>query len=671
MATINLLSRLVNGVQRQVDLSSNILWVQDIQLNNSSGYTLAGTTSGHAGSSLIGDDASYTYITPTSATVKGALSGIDAALGTAAAAGANKALSNLAAVAINTSLLPGVDNSINLGSATKSWTSANIHTLVDGSSGVSVDLYNRLLEDAGGNVSIDYGNRAAKDSASAIQLSWSTSGVEFNQLTASTVPYLNASKVLTSSAVTPTQLGYLSGASGTTGTGSLAFSASPTFTGTLGAAAASFTGALNMNSNQINNLAMASTPAQTDAVNVAYVQAVLEGLSPKASVKAATIAALPSVTYSNGTAGVGATLTASANGALTVDGYAVALNDRILVKNQASALQNGIYYVSTLGTASVPFVLTRTLDADTCQPASNPSVTSGIWTFVEATSVTLGNQGWLLTTADPITLGTTALNWSQFYAQGEYVFGNGFTVSGVNIAVNLAAAGALSFSGSAIQVNVSSTGGIQISSNNLALLLQSSTALVTSASGLAWQFDNSTIGVNGSNQAYVPAAGITKTQVNTNVFDQITITGGAGSSAAVAYAPSVQFTGVAGQAFSANRVYALRFGLPQNSETAGRLYAADIATTSYDLFWVVGFLAAGAAVSIGGAITVIQEGAITLGSGDTNFGANDPGKPCYLQSGGLNATTTPPSTTGQAVAAIGMVLSTTSFRAMIRAPYVY
>ncbi|CAK9253117.1 unnamed protein product [Sphagnum jensenii] len=46
----------------------------DIQLNNSSGYTLAGTTSGHAGSSLIGDDASYTYITPTSATVKGALS---------------------------------------------------------------------------------------------------------------------------------------------------------------------------------------------------------------------------------------------------------------------------------------------------------------------------------------------------------------------------------------------------------------------------------------------------------------------------------------------------------------------------------------------------------------------------------------------------------------------
>lgn len=561
MATISLLSRLVNGVQRQVDLSANILWVQDLQLNNSSGYTLAGTTSGHAGSSLIGDDNSYSHFTPTSATIKGALSGIDSALNSITGF-ANQTLSNLTSpTSINQSLIPASAGSQVLGTAADYWGPSYINELLDASSVISVDSFNRVL----------------KDSSGVTQLAWSTSGVELNN------------------------------------------------------------GPLNMNSHQINNLAMAATPLSTDAASVGYIQAVLQGLSPKASVKAATTAALPANTYSNGASGVGATLTAVAPGVLTVDGYAVQLNDRILVKNEVTAANNGIYFVSTLGTVSVAYVLTRTLDADTCQPASNPSVTSGIWTFVEATSTTLGNQGWMLTTADPITLGTTALNWSQFYAQGEYIFGNGLTQSGVNVSVNLASNVALAFSGSAI----------------------------------AWQFDNSTIGVNGSNQAYIPNAGVTKTQINTNVFDQSTITGGAGTSASVAFSPAVKFSGVAGQTFSANTTYALRYGLPANSETAGRLYAADITTTSFDLFWVVGFLPSGAGFTAGQTITVVQLGSLTLGSSDTNFGVNDPGKPIFLQSGGTQATTTAPSTSGQAVAAIGIVTTTTSFFVNIKSPYVY
>lgn len=560
MATISLLSRLVNGVQRQVDLSSNILWVQDLQLNNSSGYTLAGTTSGHAGSSLIGDDNSYSHFTPTSATVKGALSGIDTALNSITGF-ANQTLSNLTSpTSVNQSLIPASAGGQVLGSAADYWGPSFIQQLLDSSSVISVDVFNRLL----------------KDSAGTTQLSWSTSGVELNS------------------------------------------------------------GALNMNSHQINNLSMAGTPAATDAVNVNYVQSVLQGLSPKASVKAATTVALPANTYSNGTAGVGATLTATSPGVLVVDGYTVQLNDRILVKNEATAANNGIYFVSTLGTVSVAYVLTRTLDADS-STSTPPSVESGIWTFVEATSTTLFNQGWMLNTPDPITMGTTALNWGQFYAQGEYIFGNGLTQSGVNVSVNLASNVALAFSGSAI----------------------------------AWQFDNSTIGVNGSNQAFVKNAGITATQINTNVFDQSTITGGAGTAASVAFAPAVKFTGTAGQTFAANTTYALRYGLPANSETAGRLYAADITTSSFDLFWVVGFLTAGAGFTAGQSITIVQLGSLTLGSSDTNFGVNDPGKAIFLQSGGINATTTAPSTSGQAVAAIGIVTSTTSFFVNIKSPYVY
>lgn len=83
------------------------------------------------------------------------------------------------------------------------------------------------------------------------------------------------------------------------------------------------------------------------------------------SARLATIAALPACTYANGTAGAGATLTGDANGALAAQDLVTPIAaDRILVKNQAAPLQNGLYEVTTLGTAGAPFVLTRCPDAD-------------------------------------------------------------------------------------------------------------------------------------------------------------------------------------------------------------------------------------------------------------------------------------------------------------------
>lgn len=79
-------------------------------------------------------------------------------------------------------------------------------------------------------------------------------------------------------------------------------------------------------------------------------------------VRVATAAALPAVTAAG--TGVGHTLTANAVGILTVDGVACILNDRVLVKNQVSADDNGIYKVTTAGTAGVAFVLTRATDFD-------------------------------------------------------------------------------------------------------------------------------------------------------------------------------------------------------------------------------------------------------------------------------------------------------------------
>jgi len=82
-------------------------------------------------------------------------------------------------------------------------------------------------------------------------------------------------------------------------------------------------------------------------------------------VRLATAAALAACTYDNGTAGAGATLTANANGALAnIDGVAAVVRDRVLVKNQVAAAQNGIYDVTSLGGASSKWTLTRAADAD-------------------------------------------------------------------------------------------------------------------------------------------------------------------------------------------------------------------------------------------------------------------------------------------------------------------
>jgi len=161
-----------------------------------------------------------------------------------------------------------------------------------------------------------------------------------------------------------------------------------------------------------------------------YVDATASGLDLKDSSHAATTAALAAVTYSNGSSGVGATLTANANGALTVDGQTMVAVERLLVKDQAAGLQNGIYTVTSTGSAGAVFVLTRTTDFD-----STSEVTSGAFTFVE-TGTTNSDSGWVLTTDGTITIGTTALAFSQFSGAGQITAGTGLSKSGNTLNVD-------------------------------------------------------------------------------------------------------------------------------------------------------------------------------------------------------------------------------------------
>lgn len=188
------------------------------------------------------------------------------------------------------------------------------------------------------------------------------------------------------------------------------------------------TASVSLNSQKITNLA---TPtADTDAANKGYVDSVAQGIDVKASCRVATAAALPTVTYANGSLGVGATLTASATGVLTVDGVATVLGDRILVKNQASALQNGIYAVTTAGAVGTAFVLTRSTDMDVA--AEIPSA----FTFIEEGS-TNADSGWVCTTNAPVTVGTTNITFDQFSGAGQITAGNGLSKTGNTLDVNV------------------------------------------------------------------------------------------------------------------------------------------------------------------------------------------------------------------------------------------
>lgn len=183
-----------------------------------------------------------------------------------------------------------------------------------------------------------------------------------------------------------------------------------------GAAAAS----VDCGSQRLTNLA---TPlADTDAANKLYVDSMAMGFDVKASVRACSTGVLPAYTQDD----VAHRLTATANGAFpTMDGVTLVVNDRILVKDENVITDaNGLYYLEQVGDAGTPWKLKRTTDAD-----SNAEVTSGLYTWVEEGTVN-GDSGWILTTNNPITLETTALNFQQFSGAGMLFGGNGIVKVG-------------------------------------------------------------------------------------------------------------------------------------------------------------------------------------------------------------------------------------------------
>ena len=192
-------------------------------------------------------------------------------------------------------------------------------------------------------------------------------------------------------------------------------------------ALAAATADYSMGSHKITNL-LDPTGAQ-DAATKNYVDGISQGVAWKGEVQAATTAALAANTYANGTAGVGATLTATANGALAaIDGYTAVAGDRLLIKNEVASANNGIYTVTQVGDGTHPYILTRAIDADAAAEIPGAAV-------LVRNGTTNGQQGFVVSGAGPYTMGTTAISFVQFTGVADITAGNGLTKSGNTLAV--------------------------------------------------------------------------------------------------------------------------------------------------------------------------------------------------------------------------------------------
>jgi hypothetical protein len=188
----------------------------------------------------------------------------------------------------------------------------------------------------------------------------------------------------------------------------------------LALAGGTMTGAIAMGTNKITGL---GTPTDaTDAATKSYVDSAAQGIDWKASVRAATT--------------TNVTLASDLENGDTLDGVTLATGNRVLVKNQSTGSENGIYVVKASGAPD------RSTDADT-----DAELTSNFAVFVEEGTVN-ADQGYVLTNDGAITVGTTALTFTQFTGLGQVVAGDGLSKTGNTL--NVTAGTGISITGDAV-----------------------------------------------------------------------------------------------------------------------------------------------------------------------------------------------------------------------------
>ena len=199
-------------------------------------------------------------------------------------------------------------------------------------------------------------------------------------------------------------------------------------------------------------------------------------------------------TYDNGTAGVGATLTnADTQAAITIDGVALSLNDRVLIYNQTNATHNGIYTVTTIGDGSTNWVLTRATDADS-YGTSDPDAFGEGDAFFVLEGATGAGELYVMNTSGTITFGTTNITFTVIAETAVYTAGTGITLTGTTFSTtqDLTTSGSPTFASATINGNITVTGtvdGVDIATNIPATLGTAGQVLTVNsgATAAAWE----------------------------------------------------------------------------------------------------------------------------------------------------------------------------------------
>lgn len=301
-----------------------------------------------------------------------------------------------------------------------------------------------------------------------------------------------------------------------------------------------------------------------DAANKAYVDAAAAGLVIKTPAVAAT---------------AGSNVTLAGGAPNTLDGVTLHLNDRVLVKNQTDDTQNGIYYVSTLGTGANG-TWTRTTDADT-----GAKLVTGSYVFVTGGTTNV-NSSWTMVTPGTITIGTSHITWNLF-SQVTQILASNIIGQIVNSQVQDGAINTAKFALSIAPVSIVAT--LPSPSG-----YTGPTVVFNQADGKLYRY------VSGAFTAAVPTTDLNGTITNTQIADNSIST------------PKLQANSISAGKIAAGAVVA--GDLAANAVTAGTIAAAAVSTTE---------LAAGAVNAskiAAGSITTAQIAASTITAGNIQAG---------------------------------------------------
>ena len=419
-----------------------------------------------------------------------------------------------------------------------------------------------------------------------------------------------------------------------------------------------------------NLITVNTTPTSAGhAASKAYVDNISAGMNWHPAVVAATSGVLPSSTYADGTTdangglGIGATLTATANASLAIDAVNVNNGNRVLIKNQADAKQNGIYVVTDKGSASTKWILTRSTDSDNHLIGE---VTAGDAVYVLYGSVNT-NQSFVATmtgsgTDGLVLIGTDNITWTQFSGASTFVAGNGLIRTGNTVDVVSSTLNVTADSVDLATVSQSNTTGGNLANGIVSAITVDSYGRVTgyqtgaqnvastSNKGIA-SFDPASFTVTSGN-VVIKSGGVSNTQLaNSSVTVGTTAIALGSSSTILAGLTSVTSTGFTG-ALTGNADTATKLSTPRNiNGVAFDGSAAITVKSSTTNALTIGTGLSGSSFDGSGAVTIAIDSTVSTLNGTqtlTNKTLTSPTIQTILNTGTLTLPTSTDTLIGKA-----------------------